>query len=242
MPHTILPFPSPNRSPRIPGDPIDTIVLHATVGTFDSSLGWLRNPKSRVSTHYLIRKDGLIAQLVDETEQALHAGVSFWRGRTDLNRYSIGIELENVTNAPGEAYPDEQREALAWLILNIHQRRSAVALDRAHIVRHLDIAPRRKHDPQYLDMNDLFRRIGGENPQDEHRGEYWVVVSRANVRQGPGTGFPVAGQLQRGQKVYIDKVVMGEKIGGSWLWAHMERRPPEQFDIGFIHLNLLRKG
>jgi len=42
-------------------------------------------------------------------------------------------------------------------------------------VRHLDIAPRRKHDPQYLDIEDLFRRIGGENPPDADRGVYAVA-------------------------------------------------------------------
>src|SRR5262245_14133452 len=113
-------LPSPNRSPRVPGDPIDLVVLHASVGSFRSSLDWLRNPKSGVSSHYLISKTGDIAQLVDESEQAWHAGVSFWRGRTNLNRYSVGIEIENLTGMVGfkgqDPYPQTQIEAVSWLV------------------------------------------------------------------------------------------------------------------------------
>jgi hypothetical protein len=41
--------------------------------------------------------------------------------------------------------------------------------------------------------------------------------------------------------VFYRKLAMSESIGDSWVWAHMERRPPEQFDLGFIHVKRLRK-
>ena len=50
---------------------------------------------SKVSSHYLIGRDGKIINLVDEKNRAWHAGVSRWKGIDNLNNISIGIELEN---------------------------------------------------------------------------------------------------------------------------------------------------
>jgi N-acetyl-anhydromuramyl-L-alanine amidase AmpD len=240
----IAPRPSPNRSPRILGDPIDLVVLHATVGGFQGSLSWLRNPASGVSSHYLISKQGDIANLVDEGEQAWHAGVTFWRGRSDLNRYSIGIEIENLTGMKGfvgqDPWMPQQYEAVSWLVQNICARRR-IAKDRRHIVSHAEIAPRRKTDPVGFDMDGLMQRIGAQEVVAEPD-VYFVVPSRVNIRQGPSTSYPVAAQALRGQKLYIDALVQGESLGGSNLWAHMKRMPPTQFDVGFILLSLLRHG
>lgn len=244
MSYVIAPRPSPNFSRRLPGDPIDLVVLHATVGSFQSSLSWLRNPKSRVSSHYLVSKQGDIACLVDESMMAWHAGTSFWRGRTDINRFSIGIEVENLTGMKGfvgqDPYPEVQVEALAWLVQNVCARRR-IPLDRQHIVAHAEIAPRRKSDPAGFDMDGLVRRLGGTCDHVEPDAWY-VVPSKVNIRQGPSTSFPVAAQAYRGQKVYMDALVKGESLGGNDLWAHMKRMPPEQFDVGFIHSGLLRRG
>ena len=89
--------PSPTHRPRT--QPIRLIVLHATVGSYDSALGWLCNLASGVSTHYLIRKDGHTAQLVADDQVANHAGVSRWRDVWNVNGISLGIELENATTA-----------------------------------------------------------------------------------------------------------------------------------------------
>src|SRR3569832_2148198 len=111
---------SPNHFPRLAGDPIDLIVLHATVGDFEGAVSWLSNPASEVSAHYVVSQHGEIENLVNERDQAWHAGTSFWRGRTDLNRYSIGIEMENRTGQNGFAgedpWPEVQYQAAAWLV------------------------------------------------------------------------------------------------------------------------------
>lgn len=108
--------PSPNHEPR-KGRPITLIVLHATVGNFQSARDWLTNPASKVSTHYLIRKDGYIAQLVPDTRAAWHAGESRY-GAMDseaIKLQSIGIELEN-RNDGNDPYPPAQLDALRWLV------------------------------------------------------------------------------------------------------------------------------
>jgi N-acetylmuramoyl-L-alanine amidase len=121
------------------------IVIHATAGaSLDSAVEWMRNPKSKVSSHYCIGKDGTIVQLVKDTDSAWHAGASEWKGQKDLNKNSIGIELVNLNDGK-DTYPNPQINALARLILDIQGRYKAVTNSR--IVRHHQIAPGRKTDP-----------------------------------------------------------------------------------------------
>lgn len=249
----IIPCPSPNHSARVPGDPIDMLCLHCTVGSFESALSWMRNPAPpdpatgkpnpdlAVSSHYEISEAGDIVQLVDEERVAWHAGRSTWAplNRTNINRYSVGIELAN-SNKPGDDYPPAQFEATVWLVDNICRRRN-IPPDKLHIVRHMDIAPRRKTDPQFFQYDALFAALGSSEPVHDEQ-TYFVIPSTINVRQGPSTSFPVAAQMYRGQRVYIDAIVEGESLFGSTKWAHMARRPPEQWDMGFIKVELLRKG
>lgn len=67
---------SPNQSLR-KGPKIDMIVIHATGDdSFDGALSWMLNPKSQVSAHYLVGKDGKVVQLVKESKKAWHADIS----------------------------------------------------------------------------------------------------------------------------------------------------------------------
>ena len=112
---------SPNQSARSTQS-VDCIVIHSTEGSMPGCLEWLRNPQSQVSAHYLIARDATIYALVPESRKAWHAGRSEWRGRGDVNQFSIGIELENP---PGNQtpYTAEQYTALAELMADIRSRR-----------------------------------------------------------------------------------------------------------------------
>ena len=59
------------------------------------SIQRLKNPKYKVSCHYLISRNGRIIQMVKEKNIAWHAGKSKWKQFKNLNNYSIGIELVN---------------------------------------------------------------------------------------------------------------------------------------------------
>ena len=137
---------SPNQSSRNGAD-ISMLVLHATVGSYAASLAWLCNPSSRVSTHYLIRKDGYIAQLVPDDRAAWHAGASKWfdMGSAAIRDGSIGIELENANNGV-DPYPPAQMDALLALSKDL-VKKYAIVPDM--VTRHLDIAmpAGRKSDP-----------------------------------------------------------------------------------------------
>lgn len=87
---------SPNTSGAF-GDALpDTLVVHFTGGrSATSSANWLCNPKAKASAHVIIGQKGEIIQLVPFDTVAWHAGKSTWEERTGLNKYSIGIELDN---------------------------------------------------------------------------------------------------------------------------------------------------
>ena len=94
--------PSPNFDERDPAAPLRYIVLHYTdMESGAAALERLCDPAAKVSAHYMIEEDGRVFRLVDESKRAWHAGQSFWRGTTDLNSASIGIELVNPGHRNG---------------------------------------------------------------------------------------------------------------------------------------------
>jgi N-acetylmuramoyl-L-alanine amidase len=116
------------------------IVLHATEGDFAHSLQILT--EGPVSSHYLVRDEPpTVFRLVDETQRAWHAGVSSWKGQTQLNAASIGIEIVNEVGRP---YPPAQIDAVVVLVRDLVARHGVLP---ERIVGHSDIAPQRKRDP-----------------------------------------------------------------------------------------------
>ncbi len=92
-----------------------------------------------VSSHFYIRRHGELLQFVSAQDRAWHAGVSSYRGRSNCNDNSIGIELEGTDSA---AFEDSQYETLIALCAAICQRYAITA-----IAGHEHIAPDRKSDP-----------------------------------------------------------------------------------------------
>lgn len=143
----IIPAPSPNFNER--HVPPDLIVLHYTgMATGQGALDRLRDPEAKVSSHYLVEEDGRIFSLVAEERRAWHAGVSFWKGETDVNGRSIGIEIVNPGHDLGyRPFPQAQIAAVIDLIADIRTR---WVIPDARIVGHSDVAPSRKIDPGEL--------------------------------------------------------------------------------------------
>ena len=137
---------SPNFGPRRDVAQADMIVLHYTgMESGDAAESWLCNPASEVSSHYIVHEDGRIVQMVREADRAWHAGKSSWRGVTDINSRSVGIEIVNPGHALGYPdFPDVQIDAVIALCRGIVARHH-VAPER--ILAHSDVAPGRKLDP-----------------------------------------------------------------------------------------------
>ncbi len=128
------------------------LVLHYTVGNFESALKTLTLTSSRpVSSHYLVRDEPVKTyQLVDESQRAWHAGPSSWRGHTNLNASSIGIEIVNpgiVKTPAGDRFapfPQAQIDEVLALSKEIVER---YKIRPERIVGHSDIQPQSKQDP-----------------------------------------------------------------------------------------------
>lgn len=149
--------PSPNYGSRPPCADIDLIVLHsislppgeyggqAVSQLFTNALDWAAHPYYReiegmqVSAHFFIRRTGELLQFVDTDHRAWHAGNSCYRGRSNCNDDSIGIELEGLA---GLEFELAQYQALALLCRAIMQRYPI-----RHFAGHEHIAPGRKDDP-----------------------------------------------------------------------------------------------
>jgi N-acetylmuramoyl-L-alanine amidase len=139
--------PSPNFDNR--RLPLQLVVLHYTgMLTLEGALDRLCDPAAKVSCHYLIARNGDAYTLVEEDKRAWHAGVSSWRGITDINSASLGIELENPGHSNGYLpFSEPQIERLLSLLADIKTR---YTLNAADFVGHSDIAPTRKIDPGEL--------------------------------------------------------------------------------------------
>ncbi len=139
-------MPSPNHDER-KGGPPDMILLHYTgMLTGESALERLCAPDSKVSAHYVVFEDGRIVQCVPEELRAWHAGLAAWRGETDINSRSIGIEIVNPGHEFGyREFPLRQVAAVISLCKSIVTRRGPIAPER--VLAHSDVAPDRKQDP-----------------------------------------------------------------------------------------------
>ncbi len=146
----IINHPSPNFDTRMEGFRPSHIVLHYTgMPSDDGALKRLCDPAAKVSAHYMIDEAGQIHKLVSDQHRAWHAGQSYWRGLTDLNSASIGIELGNPGHEFGyRAFPKIQIDSLKELLLDLTQRHHLDAYNC--LLAHSDIAPRRKQDPGEL--------------------------------------------------------------------------------------------
>ncbi len=165
----------------------DTIVIHYTAGaSLESSVDTLRDPEVQASAHIVVGRDGRIKQLIPFNKIAWHAGVSEWEGRTYLNRYAIGIEIDNAgrLNKVGDQYQawwggfipaDEvfqgvhrnESEPSFWQAYTEKQISIVLSLCRLLkstynidlILGHEEIAPGRKTDPGPAFPLDKLRQL-----------------------------------------------------------------------------------
>jgi len=141
--------PSPNFDERTGVDVPDILLLHYTgMRTCAEAVARLTDAAARVSAHYTVDEDGTVYAHVPERLRAWHAGVSSWRGATDINARSVGIEIVNPGHEFGyRAFPDAQIDAVIAL------GRAIVARHRVpqrNVIGHSDVAPGRKTEPGEL--------------------------------------------------------------------------------------------
>ena len=125
---------------------IKFIVLHYTgMQSERASITRLTNEKSKVSSHYLINRNGKIIKMVDEKNIAWHAGKSKWKNFINLNSQSIGIELVNKGHQFG--YENFSKKQISKLVLLCKNLIKKYKIKKTNILGHSDVAPLRKLDP-----------------------------------------------------------------------------------------------
>jgi len=159
------------------------IVLHYTSTTSQDSLRLLS--QGQVSAHYLITDDTRphVYRLVDETQNAWHAGESRWYNQVSLNPVSLGIELVNTGRtdlAHGEAswapYSPAQVQTLILLLKDLTTRHG---IRPENVVGHSDIAPQRKTDPGPLFPWKALAQAGiGRWFDEAQAAANWVTLQR----------------------------------------------------------------
>ena len=206
--------PSPNWNER--ALPISMVVLHYTgMQTGQEALERMCDPEAQVSAHYMIDEDGTVTRLVPEEKRAWHAGKSYWRGVTDINSASIGIELVNPGHEWGyRPFPEAQMEALLPLLGNIVKEHD---IPRANVVGHSDIAPARKTDPgELFDWERLARlRLALPTPRlsmhlvFDNPGAFYLALERFGYDISDGRAAVAAFQ-RRWRPELIDGEIDGQ--------------------------------
>ncbi|BBE34471.1 N-acetyl-anhydromuramyl-L-alanine amidase [Sphingosinicella microcystinivorans] len=205
--------PSPNHDAR--SMPVSMVVLHYTgMQSGTAALQRLTDAEAKVSAHYMIAEDGNVLRLVDEERRAWHAGKSFWRGISDVNSASIGIEIVNPGHEFGyRPFPEAQMDALIPLLAEIVKRHG---IRPGNVVGHSDIAPARKIDPGELFDWPRLARLGLATPVPEAIADpQWtdagmvLALERYGYDVSDGPAAIVAFQ-RRFRPSNIDGVVDGE--------------------------------
>tara|TARA_B100000886_G_scaffold292994_1_gene219030 strand:+ start:120 stop:851 length:732 start_codon:yes stop_codon:yes gene_type:complete len=125
---------------------IKYLVFHYTgMKCEKSAIKRLIDIKSKVSCHYFIKKNGSIVNMVPDMYVSWHAGISFWKNFKGINKYSIGIEIQNFGHQYGyEYFNKRQIYSIKYLSLKLAKKYN---LKNKHFLGHSDIATERKKDP-----------------------------------------------------------------------------------------------
>ncbi|MBV7699173.1 N-acetylmuramoyl-L-alanine amidase [Streptomyces sp. TRM70350] len=118
---------------------IDMVIIHVTQGSFDSAVKVFQDPGHGAASHYIVRKDGHIAQMIRELDVAYHAG------NRDYNERSVGIEHAGFVDRPQD-FTDAMYAASARLTAGICGR-YGIPVDREHIIGHVEVPGTDHTDP-----------------------------------------------------------------------------------------------
>jgi N-acetylmuramoyl-L-alanine amidase len=117
------------------------VIHHTAQNSTDQTLKTFTMPKTQVSAHYVIGRDGKVYHMLSDYLRAWHAGSGKWGNTSDLNSSSIGIELDNNGYEP---FQEAQINSLLQVLAILKKTHGIPA---ANFIGHSDIAPGRKVDP-----------------------------------------------------------------------------------------------
>ena len=135
-------FDTPKRTKKS----IKFIIIHYTgMKSENKAIKRLCDSQSKVSAHYFIKNNGNVLNLVPDLYIAWHAGKSSWKKMKSLNRYSIGIEINNPGHDHGyKKFSNKQILSLIKLLKFLTKKYN---IKKKNVLGHSDISPERKKDP-----------------------------------------------------------------------------------------------
>ena len=103
---------------------IKFLVFHYTgMKSEKSAFNRLCDKNSKVSCHYFIKENGRIINLVPDKYIAWHAGISNWKNLKFINKYSIGVEIQNPGHQYGyKDFNKKQINAIKHLSINLAKK------------------------------------------------------------------------------------------------------------------------
>lgn len=241
------------------------LVIHYTAGSnAPGAVGWLCNPSSKVSAHLVIGRDGSITQLAPFDRAAWHAGVSQWEGRSGLNAYSIGIELDNAGRLVrknnewmasfGRTYADSDviqaahkhnpTAVYGWHTYSEAQLETLLEAALAiydhyqmlDVVGHDDIAPKRKVDPGPAFPMESFRaKIIGRKDNEP---VYFETTRTLHIRSGPSSSYKLMPGSPLPHGVRLDRLL----VEGAWWFVDVIDEVNGWMDLqGWVHSRHVRR-
>ncbi len=128
---------------------IDIIVVHVAQGSYSGTIGWFEKSRSNVSAHYVVNRNGRVAQCVRNEDIAWHAGD--WQ----YNRRSIGIEHAGYATEPKTARQYRSSARLSAYL----SRRYGIPVDRRHIIGHRDVPGVNRTCPGRFDFSRYLHLV-----------------------------------------------------------------------------------
>lgn len=145
------------------------VIHHTAQNSCDQTLKTFTLPRTQVSAHYVICKDGTIHHMLNDYLRAWHGGVARWGNVTDVNSSSIGIEIDNNGF---DFFSPAQITSLLQLLQNL---KKAYGIPTANFIGHADIAPTRKNDPN---VHFPWKQLA-----DSGFGNWWSDTTNVTVPQ-----------------------------------------------------------
>jgi len=226
---------------------------------------WFRNPQSQVSAHLVIGRDGGITQIVPFNRIAWHAGKSQWDGRSGLNQFSIGIELDNVgklervgsrwvSSATKRVYPDDE-----VLVANHKQDSPGTPPSGWHEYTEAQIEATLAVGLLLLQRYALKDVLGHEDiapgrksdpgpafPMSSVRArlfgrhndqaEIYLATTALNIRSGPGVGYPAL----PGSPLPANTRLAVEEKQAVWWRVEVPDAASDEAAQGWVHSRFLK--
>ncbi|NUK10764.1 N-acetylmuramoyl-L-alanine amidase [Streptomyces lunaelactis] len=155
---------------------VDRVIIHVVQGSYLTALKVFKDPGHGAAAHYVVRRDGHVAQMIRELDVAFHAG------NRSYNERSIGIEHEGFVDRPA-GFTDAMYRASAQLTADICARYE-IPVDREHIIGHVEVPGTDHTDPgPHWDWNRYLALVRAALPTARKAAEAAEAAEASRARR-----------------------------------------------------------